>query len=266
MRASRSALSDRIDPGLLPDRDERGTCDAPTCARGTRRGDARELGERLREPLGVPLAALGAVAQLGELRARERGHHLVAAVHRAEARDSSARVPSSGRERRSGPRSARSCPKLRTALASSASASSFVTKRPPSPADRFLLDWSEKPPASADGPDRLASERRPVRLRRVLHDDEIVPARDVEERRHVRRATVHVHRHDRARLRRDRRLGRDRIEATGLQVDVGEHGMAPTWTTASGVATKLYAGTITSSPARTPRRRAPPPARSSRSA
>ena len=62
-----------------------------------------------------------------------------------------------------------------------------------------------------------------MRLRRVLDQEQVVAARDLEQRGHVRRAAVHVDRHEGARLRRDRRLGGAGIEAPRLHVDVREH-------------------------------------------
>ena len=170
--ASRSSRGRRCEARRARDRGARGTCGAPTCApAGTRGGvDAGQLARARRESRSA-LRWQRAVraGQPRELRARERRHHLVAAVHRARAAATSSapRAVERARRRRSDASSARGRParSCGRAFASSASASSFVTKRPPSPAERFLLDCSEKPPARADGADgraRRTSRRAPA--------------------------------------------------------------------------------------------------------
>ena len=138
-------------------------------ARGyRRRGDARKVAERRGEALGVPLAALRAPRELSRAaRARTPPSSRCRGTSSRCGCDWSARVPSSGRDEvvvraRLASRPGRSCgggsPPPR-------SASSFVTRRPPSPAGRFLLDCSEKPPAAAerpDGPSARTSRRAPA--------------------------------------------------------------------------------------------------------
>ena len=69
-----------------------------------------------------------------------------------------------------------------------------------------------------------AVERGAVGLRRVLQQRQPVPLADLRERPHRGRVAEQVHRHDRARARRDRGLHGGGIEVERLVLDVGEHG------------------------------------------
>ena len=64
-------------------------------------------------------------------------------------------------------------------------------------------------------------------LRGVLDDDEAVPLRDLDERRHVGHEAVQVDRHDRLGPGRDRRLDLRRVHAEVVLADVHEHGRGP---------------------------------------
>jgi hypothetical protein len=72
---------------------------------------------------------------------------------------------------------------------------------------------------AADAPAAVA---RAVRLRRILDDEQSVPARDRQNRIHVGRLTVQMYRQDRLRSRRDRRIELRGIERERLRIDVDE--------------------------------------------
>ena len=91
---------------------------------------------------------------------------------------------------------------------------SDVVIRPPSPKHGQVLGREERERRGvAEGAAAHAAERRAEGLRRVLEQREPVPRADRAQRPHRGRVAEQVHRHDRARARRDRGLDGLRIEA-----------------------------------------------------
>lgn len=82
-------------------------------------------------------------------------------------------------------------------------------------------------PRVADGARPPTTVLRPVRLTRILDDEEIVAARDFHDWVHVRHLAVQVYRHDRLRPPGDRRLKEAGVHRVGARIDVHEHRRRP---------------------------------------
>ena len=60
-------------------------------------------------------------------------------------------------------------------------------------------------------------------LGRIFNHNQLVPARDVEDRIHVGAGSIKVHRHDHFRSQSDRRFNLRRIDVAGQRIDVNEN-------------------------------------------
>ena len=97
------------------------------------------------------------------------------------------------------------------------------TTQPPSMVVMFLLGWKLKQTRSPKLPMRRAAPGGADRLRGVLDDAQPVPPGDRVEPVHVDGQPGKVHRHDRARARRDGRLHLVEVDVAGVEADIDEH-------------------------------------------
>ena len=104
-----------------------------------------------------------------------------------------------------------------------ASAGSLVSSVPPSPAGQHLARLVAERAERADRSGAAVVPPLPVRVGAVLHDRQVVAVGDRGQGVHVAHLLAEVHRHQRARPRRDRRLHRRRIDRPALGLDVDDH-------------------------------------------